>query len=272
MISWTAVQKALQDWVVLGSGLNDDHVIWEQQSGPTPTGVYCTLKIIGIRIIGRDWTDFDNNPLIVDLTASALGSSTIDIAAHNLQTGDGPIQLAGASLPAGLVEDTNYWVVRVDADTIRLSSTFLNAMAGTTLTFSGGSLPLDLDSTDDTERVGQELSRKVRGVRELMVSVQCFGSSTGPNGAAIKMHDVQTRSFAEDVIESMSAVGVSILRFGNMNVFDGLVGQGRFEPRARFDVTCSLSSEVEDFINYIDTVEGTNLITNQPFTIQVTDG
>lgn len=62
-------------------------------------------------------------------------AETITIAGHRFVTGDGPVQvtLDSGALPTGLAIDTDYWVIRVDDDTISLASSFANAIAGTAI-------------------------------------------------------------------------------------------------------------------------------------------
>lgn len=80
-------------------------------------------------------------PLVVaDFTFTADNTTEImTAAAHGLQTGDGPFQLtnSGGALPAGLATLTNYWVIRIDANTFYLASSLANALAGTFVTISG---------------------------------------------------------------------------------------------------------------------------------------
>lgn len=65
-------------------------------------------------------------------TADAT-SNQITIAGHGLLTGDGPaaVRNVGGALPGGLAAVTDYWVIRVDANTIKLATSSSNAMAGT---------------------------------------------------------------------------------------------------------------------------------------------
>lgn len=56
-------------------------------------------------------------------------ANTITITAHGYTTGI-KVALTGTNLPAGL-SATNYWIIRVDADTIKLASSLANAVAGT---------------------------------------------------------------------------------------------------------------------------------------------
>lgn len=272
-IPWSTVENGIHSWVVSGSGLAADHVIWAQQSGPRPVGVYISLRFITLRTLGRDWTNWTNNePLEVNVSVTAIGSSTFTAVAHGLQTGDGPVRLTGASIPTGLAIDTDYWVIRIDADTFRLASSFENSMppVSTALTFTGGSTPLTVVSTDDTERVGEELVYTTRGNREATLSVQCFGNGVlGVTGSIDRLDRVVTAHDNPTIHSALVAAGVGVLTMGPITSFDGLIGQGLFEPRARMDVVIALASEVEFFGNYIATVKGTNQIPDpdEPFTI-----
>jgi hypothetical protein len=64
------------------------------------------------------------------------------ITAHGLLTGDGAAGVisAGGTLAGGLAEDVNYWIIRDDADHVRLATSNANAMAGTAIdiTSNGG--------------------------------------------------------------------------------------------------------------------------------------
>lgn len=55
-------------------------------------------------------------------------ADTLKLTAHGLVTGDGPLRLTGADVPAGLATATDYWVVVVDDDYIQLSSSLEDAM------------------------------------------------------------------------------------------------------------------------------------------------
>jgi Protein of unknown function (DUF3383) len=69
------------------------------------------------------------------VASQAQGELTI--TAHGLNTGDGPVQLTTTgALPTGLSTATNYWVIKVDANTIQLATSLANALAGTFIVLS----------------------------------------------------------------------------------------------------------------------------------------
>lgn len=64
---------------------------------------------------------------------TTFAADTLTITAHGLSTGDGPVQVStsAADLPSGLTALTDYWVIKVDADTLQLATSEANALAGT---------------------------------------------------------------------------------------------------------------------------------------------
>lgn len=71
-------------------------------------------------------------------SAVNTGTNAINVTAHGLTTGQGPLFAAntGGALPTGLVALTSYWAIRVDADHFQLASSLANAMALTPITLS----------------------------------------------------------------------------------------------------------------------------------------
>ncbi len=65
-------------------------------------------------------------------------ANTITKVAHGRLTGDGPVRLsnAGGALPAGYAAATDYYIIKVDADTIQLALTRTAAIAGTAVDIS----------------------------------------------------------------------------------------------------------------------------------------
>ncbi len=76
-----------------------------------------------------------------DLVGTLLPRTTdvLTYTAHGMSTGDGPYRVsnAGGALPTGLAADTNYWIIRVTADTFSFASSKSNALALTAVALSG---------------------------------------------------------------------------------------------------------------------------------------
>lgn len=80
-------------------------------------------------------------------------AETLTIASHGLSTGDGPVRpTTDDTLPDGLATDTDYWVIKVDDNTIKLAASLDDAFAGTAVSLADdGSGNHTLADTDDTE-------------------------------------------------------------------------------------------------------------------------
>ncbi len=53
-VSVTAFENAIYDWVVAGSGLAADRVIWSGR-GPAPAGTYISMRLLNIGSVSQDW-------------------------------------------------------------------------------------------------------------------------------------------------------------------------------------------------------------------------
>ena len=73
-----------------------------------------------------------------DVESVTHGSNLMTIVAHGLHTGDGPIRFTtSGTLPAGLALATDYYVIKLSADTFSLATTLANALAGTAIDITG---------------------------------------------------------------------------------------------------------------------------------------
>lgn len=61
-IAWTAVEKALQAWVVAATGLDAANVIWAFEKGARPEPPYISLMIDSARSIGTDRVSYEDHP------------------------------------------------------------------------------------------------------------------------------------------------------------------------------------------------------------------
>ena len=94
--------------------------------------------------------------VVADTTFTAANATEIFTAtAHGLLTGDGPIQVSnsGGGLPTGLSAATDYWVIKINANTFYLATSFANAIVGTNLSITGdGTGTQTLSDTASTRR------------------------------------------------------------------------------------------------------------------------
>lgn len=80
-------------------------------------------------------------PLVfADATFTATNATeTVNITAHGLQTGDGPLRMtnSGGALPAGYAAATDYYAIRTGSGTLQVALTRALAYAGTAVAISG---------------------------------------------------------------------------------------------------------------------------------------
>lgn len=76
-------------------------------------------------------------PTLGTFTITIAAPGVVTLASHGLRTGDAIYMTTTGALPTGLSVNTQYWVIRVDANTFQLATTLANALAPTPITTSG---------------------------------------------------------------------------------------------------------------------------------------
>ncbi len=124
------------------------------------TATFQALTVADLTFVGEadDDTLTSANALVyADQVFTADNTTEIFTkATHGLLTGDGPLQVSngGGALPTGLAGSTDYWVIKIDADTFYLATTRANALAGTHLSIStNGTGAQTISDTAETRRV-----------------------------------------------------------------------------------------------------------------------
>jgi hypothetical protein len=78
------VENAIYAWVVAGSGLPGEQVIWDNPNQPRPTAPYIAMRITGYQPIGQDWVNLGDAPAdpqpLADITVIARGQRQFTIA------------------------------------------------------------------------------------------------------------------------------------------------------------------------------------------------
>ena len=105
------------------------NIIEAQASGSTDALRQARInQILGFNETGTNAVPLNNS------TIGTFTAATTDIctkAAHGLLTGDQVTVSSATTLPAGLSANTYYYVIKIDADTFKLSTTLAGAVAGT---------------------------------------------------------------------------------------------------------------------------------------------
>lgn len=116
-----------------------------------------TLNVIALLSEAADGVEYPlttSKPTVVAVSSAVMADGvaatvfvddTITIKDTDFTLGL-PVLLTGSDLPSGLTADTTYYVYKVDDDTIKLSSSSAEALAGTTVNITA----VDLDQTAAT--------------------------------------------------------------------------------------------------------------------------
>ena len=115
---------------------------------------------------------------------------------------------------------------------------------------------------------GAECDSTVRGVRELTLTVQCFGGShRGVTSSQAYLLEMITKARLPSQQLLFDAAGWTPATFDTLQDISGVIGGSVFEPRSRFVCRGFASSELVETSTYIEIVEVTNLINGNVFTI-----
>jgi hypothetical protein len=260
-MDWTVVEDALVAWVQTAGGLAAGQVIWERGGGPRPTGTWVGLRR-GLLPRGRPWADHAVNPMVLsdDVVESvSAAADTLTLTAHAYQTGDGPVRFTTTdTLPDPLATGTDYWLVRVDADTIKVATTFANAMAGTPtvvdLTDAGTGTHTIVD-TADTLRAGEEITHTARAPSILTVTMQCYGGDASDDGSPeAVLAAVKTGSVLPSVSAALDAAGIGLATFSEIQALE-LQFDGATDVRALMTLTAHVADTQTELGTIIETVE-----------------
>jgi hypothetical protein len=271
---WDALEAGIHAWVVGGSGLTADQVIYTQQPGsPRPPEPAIMMKFYVIDEIGRSWVDTVDNPLVfADKTVTAVTGNNLTITAHGLLNGDGPVRIASTgTVPPPLLAATDYWVIVVDANTIRLASTFNNTggdYAGNTrtpITLSGaGTGTITISDTADSLRAGEEISHVARGMSRLGLSLYCHTSTGVSMGSAMAiLRRVAERARLPSQQQILDDLNVGLNSIERTRPLLGTKDAVMFEPRAWVDIHLTVPYEESEVGRIIRRTLITNLGTGQ---------
>lgn len=265
------IMDAVAKWVIATSGLDPTKVLWAYYGNVRPAAPYIWMTVDQIRPVGHDYTTNSTNSLTVALTVLSVDptADTLTIPSHGLFNGDGPIHLASTvGLPAPLVAGTDYWVIYVDDNTIKLATSYVNTGGQQPLGAGNPVTPIDLTtagsgtitiaSTPDTVPAGREIVKTAQGIREVTIGLECYGAEkSGPDsvriltnvmaGIQLYLYDLDQAGFGvSDFGQAYSQNGVQLVQGSRGSIL---------EPRATAQVvgyTASIMTGYETIIESID--------------------
>lgn len=106
----------------------------EDGSGVAGANAYADLPYVRDYHDGRgQLVEWDGTPVTIAVASVDAAADTLNVGVHTFRTGDGPIRLtnAGGALPAGLAGGVDYWLVVASPTTVKLATSYANAIAGT---------------------------------------------------------------------------------------------------------------------------------------------
>jgi len=247
-IDWVATQAALYDFVLACTGIAPDQLVWGGQQAPRPEQPGIIMRLMINDDNNRPWLDTESNPLVIPtITVTSVddATNTFTKVAHTLQTGDGPVRMGGADLPLNITEGTDYWVIRVDANTFKLADGFVNAINGVAIDLGdAGSGTITLTSTDDTLRAGQEITFVQRSLLKAILTLECYTSvGVGMDMATSILWRIHAKRLLPTQYNILHDADISVIEIERVRSLAGTQGQYLYEPRAQLDVHLYLASE-----------------------------
>lgn len=252
-MNWVTIRAALHAWVVACTGLSDQKITWaRQRNTPRPDEDGIVMKLLVADDDNWSWLDTETNPLsFANKSITAVAGSNLTITAHGLVTGDGPVQLVGSDLPLPITTSTNYWVIRIDANTIQLAVQFEDTggnVVGNPITpitlIDAGSGVKTLISIEDTLRAGQEINYVQRGyVRMTLQLFSYVHDDTGMDGAIAILRRVSNRYRLPSIQALLEDQGVGVVSVERTRSMLGTRNAVMFEPRAWVDIYLSATAE-----------------------------
>ena len=123
---------------VHGDGVTDASPTYTSDGTPTvqewANGMLTALNAVA----SKNFTAAFSPLAFTSKTFTYAFANELTCTAHGLNTGDGPFQATTTgTLPTGMATVTNYWMVKVDANTLSIATSLANALAGTVVTISG---------------------------------------------------------------------------------------------------------------------------------------
>jgi hypothetical protein len=283
-VDWTTRQDAMRAWVAGGCQLPLSNVYWGGQDSERPPEPAVELRVYSSHPMGMAWLDTEvqfNSFSPINVTAVNVGQSRLTATAHGLGNGDGPVRVTSTgTVPGGLVLNTDYWVIKIDANTIQLAKSFVNTggawvngvstvnpVTPITLT-SAGTGTISVQSTGSTQRAGHEIRQVSRSLERLGLMVACYTSEVvGINAAMSLLDRIKARQKLPSQQAILRAAHLGLTLVERSRAIHGVRNAVQFEPRALVEVLFSMPTEEAEDGTIIGAVSGTNAITGKTFKV-----
>lgn len=256
-----SIEDAIAAWIAAATGIAAGLIWWEGQGQATPSsGPWISVNLLSALGVGQDWTDVEHNPLVLaddQVEAVDAGLDRMTLTGHAYQTADGPVRLTTTgALPAPLAAGVDYWLIVVDADTVKLAATFAAAKAGTAIDLTDvGAGTHTIVDTADTERAGQEVRVLQRGTRRIVASIQCHGAPpTGDSRAWAVLERLRSRYRLPAPRAAIAAGNLAVGEIGTVRSLGSVLNDAEYESRAVVEISFNGTSEASELGTYIEHV------------------
>lgn len=231
------MENAIQKWVRESSGLPGKLCRWWYERGDRPTETYISLQLDALGRSMHDWKSTDDAPELdawVADTEYSVGDqvTNADRAYECITAGESDSVGGPSTTAADITDGAAHWEYLGE----------------------GAALP------------GSEVRVRARGLRTMQLALECFASASEKGNVAMQtLADVMAG--LELAIADLDDGGVGIGDVGAVQYVAG--GSKLLTPRARFEITIHLASEVESRTTYIEYVETriTETSTGDTFTV-----
>lgn len=149
------------------------------------------------------------NPSLGTITVTIASPGLVTLTGHGLLTGDGIYLTSTGSLPTGISQNTQYWVIKNDANSFWLATTPANAAAGTKINTTGSQTgthtlrlcPYGVGNGTTTFNVPDMRGRVPVGIDPSDSDFNTLGKSGGQKTVQQHDHLVRTGAGSAGVIE-----------------------------------------------------------------------
>jgi len=241
-------REALEDraraWVALATEIPLARCYWTGDAGTRPEGLELAAALSLTPRPGRGGftsISYQPRPLPYPARGYAISGGALQVAAHGLATGDGPLVLTGAV--AG-----SYWVVSLGPDSLALTADFFRAMAGDLVALPASGTGTIAAGPSTVARAAP--AERVRdGVVALELRVEVRGGS--PTGSGSPTHVLEVLREAVDAASCpLAVVGLGAVQ----GLPGGVTGGVRLEPYALWTCEVEVATRAAEVVAVIERV------------------
>lgn len=180
------VQFAPQGAGVLPGGLSAATNYWLMSSTTNAVQVLTAAGVpVDLTSVGSGTIDVDGAAVNEAFAAGQVDATDneLTLTAHGAVTGYGPVRFAltgdASALPAPLAVLTDYWLIRVDDNTVKVATSFANAIAGTAIDIEDTGTPGTGGYTCIRAAVNDDFTSSDVTITDGLLTAAAHGKDTG---------------------------------------------------------------------------------------------